>query len=400
LVRKIEGVARLAAAVGLDGIAEIDRRGLAGEHGCIGTAALLRQLLRLSPGEAVQRVQLATALTATTGLAGDITPAALPATAEALRVGDIHSDHARLIQRTLQALPSDVPAQDRVEAEAFLAHHARELDPTQLRVLAARVRAYLDQDGTLREERDAVQQRELYFGRDRHGRTTFKGRLDCEAGAALRSAIEALAKPRPAGQGTPDTRSPQRRRADALVDIVTATLNDGTLPTQGGQRPHVTVTIDFHRLLAGVDTGIVDWGGPISAHAVRRIACDCTVLPVVLGSAGQPLDVGRSTYTVPRSLRRALIARDSGCAWPGCDRPPQWCEAHHILAWTHGGTTALHNLVMLCGFHHDHAHDPKAGWTIRINPHGRPEFLPPTWIDPTRTPRHNTTPHDLNRLRH
>ena len=232
----------------------------------------------------------------------------------------------------------------------------------------------------------------MHFGRDRHGRTTFTGRLDCEAGAALRTAIEALAKPRPSDQGLPDTRAPQRRRADALVDIISGTLNEGHLPTQGGQRPHVTVTIDFHRLLDGVDTGTVDWGGPISAHAVRRIACDCKVLPVVLGSAGQPLDVGRSTYTVPQSLRQALIARDGGCAWPGCDRPPQWCDAHHIIPWTHGGTTALHNIVMLCGFHHDHAHDPQAGWTIQLNPHGRPEFLPPTWIDPTRTPRHNTTP--------
>jgi hypothetical protein len=383
----------------LEGVAEIDRRGLAGEHGCIGTPALLRQLLRLSPGEATQRVQLALALTPTTGLTGDVTPAVLPATAEALRGGDIYSEHARLIQRTLQALPSEVTEDDRAEAEVFLAHHARQLDPTQLRVLAARVRAYLDQDGTLREERDAVEERELHFGRDRHGRTTFKGRLDAEAGAALRSAIETLAKPRPAGEGLPDTRGPERRRADALVDIVTGALNEGALPTRGGERPHVTVTIDFHRLLEGVDTGMLDWGGPISAQAVRRIACDCRVLPVVLGSAGQTLDVGRSAYTVPRALRRALIARDGGCAWPGCDRPPEWCEAHHLVTWIDGGTTALDNLTMLCGAHHDHAHNPRAGWTILINSNGRPEFIPPTWTDPTRTPRHNTTPHDLNRLR-
>src|SRR4030081_1831978 len=185
----------------MDGIAEIVRRGLAGEHGCIGTPALLRQLLRLAPGEAAQRLQLSLALTPPPGLTGDVTPAALAATAQALRAGDIHTDHARLIQRTLQALPPDVPAQASADAEAFLAHHARELDPTQLRVLAARVRAYLDQDGTLRDERDAVHERALYFGRARQGRTAFTGRLDCEAGAALRTAIEALAKPRPSDQG-------------------------------------------------------------------------------------------------------------------------------------------------------------------------------------------------------
>jgi hypothetical protein len=104
----------------------------------------------------------------------------------------------------------------------------------------------------------------------------------------------------------------------------------------------------------------------------------------VLGSASQPLDIGRASRLIPASIRRALIARDGGCAFPGCDRPPGWCDAHHRIHWADGGDTAVCNLVLLCGHHHDSCH--AGGWTINFID-GRPWFIPPAWIDSTQQPR-------------
>jgi hypothetical protein len=100
---------------------------------------------------------------------------------------------------------------------------------------------------------------------------------------------------------------------------------------------------------------------------------------MVLGSAGQVLDVGRATRVVPASIRRALIVRDKGCAFPRCDRPPGWTDAHHVIPWARGGPTSLQNLVLLCGHHHDTVHH--RGWTVSIDPaDGLPAFMPPAWL--------------------
>ncbi len=123
----------------------------------------------------------------------------------------------------------------------------------------------------------------------------------------------------------------------------------------------------------------------MSAATVRRLACDATVIPAMLGAASEPLDVGRATATTPTGIRRALIARDRGCAFPGCDRPPGWCDAHHCRHWADGGTTALSNLVLLCPQHHQAIHHH--GWQVSIAGTGHPEFTPPPWLDPTQRPR-------------
>jgi 5-methylcytosine-specific restriction protein A len=118
------------------------------------------------------------------------------------------------------------------------------------------------------------------------------------------------------------------------------------------------------------------------------------VVPVVFDGAGQPLDVGRLTRSIPDGLRRAVTARDRGCAHPGCDRPPSWCEIHHVLPWEHGGPTALGNLVMLCKAHHRQIHT--TDWAVRLRG-GLPEFIPPPWIDAEQKPR--TRPRTWNPTR-
>ncbi|MGI8691631.1 MAG: HNH endonuclease signature motif containing protein [Geodermatophilaceae bacterium] len=87
-------------------------------------------------------------------------------------------------------------------------------------------------------------------------------------------------------------------------------------------------------------------------------------------------------------MRRALNLRDRGCAFPGCQRPPAWCDGHHIVSWAVGGTTGLDNGVLLCGHHHSVVHGDN--WAVRLAADGIPEFIPPAWIDPQRTPRRNS----------
>ena len=124
----------------------------------------------------------------------------------------------------------------------------------------------------------------------------------------------------------------------------------------------------------------------------RRIACDAGIIPAVLGSVSQPLDVGRQSRLATGPLRRALVLRDRGCAFPGCDRPPRWTDAHHVQHWSDDGPTELSNLVLLCSFHHRLIHH--SDWQVKINPKdGLPEFVPPSYIDASQLPRRNRYHH-------
>ena len=141
--------------------------------------------------------------------------------------------------------------------------------------------------------------------------------------------------------------------------------------------------------------GRLDSGELLSPSAVRRMACDARILPAVMGGDGQVLDLGRSRRLFTGPIRRALVLRDGGCAFPSCDRPPAWCEAHHVLSWLLGGATTVDNGVLVCRVHHRLLHEPD-GWRVRLGPDRMPEFLPPTWVDPggrpIRNPRHGRPP--------
>ncbi|HEV7419925.1 MAG TPA: DUF222 domain-containing protein, partial [Mycobacterium sp.] len=172
-----------------------------------------------------------------------------------------------------------------------------------------------------------------------------------------------------------------QRQAEALADVCGYALDHGptsVVPECGGHRPHVNVLIRLDDLQNRAAAACLDFGGDTSPEALRMLCCDAAVVPIVMNGAGQPLDVGRATRTIPDGLRRAVAARDQGCAHPGCDRPPSWCEVHHIHEWELGGETKLSNVVMLCRGHHRQIHF--TGWIVRIRD-GLPEFIPPKWID-------------------
>ncbi|GAA4556466.1 hypothetical protein GCM10023175_58760 [Pseudonocardia xishanensis] len=148
-----------------------------------------------------------------------------------------------------------------------------------------------------------------------------------------------------AGERLPDPRSAAERDCDAVVELARRMLQIGELPTGNGNRPQVTVTITLDDL-RGSGAGLLEAGdgigrGVIRAEDARRIACDAGVVPVVLGSDGEPFDVDRKHRIVHTALRRALAVRDGGCAFPGCGIPARWTDAHHIQHWAHGGETTL-----------------------------------------------------------
>jgi hypothetical protein len=267
-------------------------------------------------------------------------------------------------------------------AEEKLAEQARLYRPGELAVFAADLINALDQDGPEPDDGPG-QVNELHFS-VRTGR--IKGRLDGLTREALATALGSLGMP----QGAGDERSVARRRADALGEICTQAMTAGALPGCGGERPHLSVVIPLEELERRARAAALDFGSTLHPADLRTLCCDARVVPIVMNGAGQPLDVGRARRTIPDGLRRAVAARDRGCAAPGCDRPPSWCEVHHVLAWEDGGETALHNCVMLCRFHHRLLHHD-SGWIVRIRD-GLPEFVPPGWIDPTRKPRRKPAP--------
>ena len=212
------------------------------------------------------------------------------------------------------------------------------------------------------------------------------GRFDDETGARASALLDVLAQRRTADDGG-DFRSPQERYGDAFSDAIDLALNTPDLPKQAGERAHVMVAVSLEDLRSGIGQATLGDTGRMSAAEARIHACDCKLIPAVLGDKSEPLDLGRSRRSVPPSLRRALYVRDRGCAFPGCHRPPRHCQGHHIRHWADGGPTDLGNLVLMCAHHHRLLH--RSGWEVRIAADGLPEFLPPVFLDKRRKPRRN-----------
>lgn len=168
-----------------------------------------------------------------------------------------------------------------------------------------------------------------------------------------------------------DGRLPGQRRADALLLLIDsgarAVDDDGDVVSACGAR--IVVTVD-HDVLVGRLGGVAvaESGAALSASTVRRLACDAEVIPMVLGTASEPLDVGRSKRLVDKGLRRAVIHRDRHCTFPGCDRPPSWCDVHHVRPWWLGGGTSLSNSALLCRRHHTVVH--RDGLVATVEPAG------------------------------
>jgi hypothetical protein len=278
------------------------------------------------------------------------------------------------------------------QAETVLIGMAAQFPAYQLRRLGDRILAHVAPEIADRADEAALRRQEARAHRHRHltlstpvdGLVRLTGTLSVEDAAIVSAALHPLCTPIPG-----DTRTPGQRRADALVDICRLALRTSDLPADGGEPPQLTVTVPFDPLTRTLGPATLDTGHRLSATTARRLACDARLLPIVLGGTSQILDAGRTRRLATGPLRRALTTRDKGCAFPTCDRPPRWTDAHHLIPWSTGGATRLDNLVLLCRHHHTLLHDPTSGWTAQLGPDRLPEFLPPPWTDPTRRPQRN-----------
>jgi Domain of unknown function (DUF222)/HNH endonuclease len=234
-------------------------------------------------------------------------------------------------------------------AEDILVTAAKELDPVRLRYVTMHLRHCLQPDEVLGDANEAHERRFLYLSQTFDGIFRLDGQLDADGGAALRTVLDALMGP-PAED---DHRTATQRRADAMVELARPQLDGGQLPEVGGQKPHLMMTVDAATLSKqpGSRAAELEWAQPIPAETARRLACDSAVTPIIDGQAD------RTSRVVPGAKKRALVARDRGCRFPSCDRPPAWTDAHHIKHWADGGANSLDNLVLLCRRHHRRVHE-------------------------------------------
>src|SRR5713101_4027674 len=281
----------------------------------------------------------------------------LPLVAEAVSRGEISYQSAAVICHLRDKLGGK---REHLDEEQWIGF-ARENSVKELRWLSDNTRYALDPDGFERDTEESYEERFLHISEV----------IDPEGGAALKTAVDALAK----RLGQDDGRTPKQRRADALTEIVYHAMDEGRLPRRNGVRPHVAVTTTVEGLKAelGAAAAELEPGMPISSKTVQRLACDGT-LSRVLKADSVVVDVGRATRAISPAQRRALKARYRGCCGPGCDRPMNWTTPHHIEFWSEGGASNLPNLLPLCYYHHRLVHE--GGWQV-IKAGREFRFLPP-----------------------
>ena len=238
-----------------------------------------------------------------------------------------------------------------VEFESALVDAARIASPRELRGIVQRVTDAVDGDAGAARANEQHERRRLHASPTLDGMVAIDGLLDPASGEVVLSALDAVMND---DRDPGDVRSKPQRRADALVQLCV------------GERPvtNVSVVVDLETLerRGGVEAAMraraeAAHVGVLSAETLRRLSCDAGITRVITRGRSEPLDVGRSTRTISPGLRRALVVRDGGCRFPGCDRPHGWCDAHHLVHWADGGETRLDNVELLCRRHHRTVHE-------------------------------------------
>ncbi|GAB3682666.1 HNH endonuclease [Angustibacter aerolatus] len=346
-------------------LAEAEQRGLAGlgGHRRVAEWAQAHDPV-LEPGAAKAMARRAHHLadpalagTASALAAGAVSPRQVDVVVEAVRAVDAARGSATA-QRA-QAFLVGAASGDASAVGADAAPGFHPLPTHQLRRLATRLVARLDpghDERLARDERLQHEQRHLDVTPLDGGTVAVRGLLTRGTGHALIALLDAHSAPAPAADGAPDPRSATQRRHDALGHLV-----DGGLLASGSRhgapvRLVVTVPLDRLRGEAGAEAATIGEGVPVSDRLLGELACDADVVPVLLDRAAGPLAVGRTERLFTASQRRALAVRDGHCTWAGCTAKPDWCHAHHLVAWQHGGATDLDNAALLCSRHHHHVH--------------------------------------------
>jgi len=373
-------------------LAEMQSRGVPQTYGYASVEALLKDAVSCTRSDGRKRVRRALACNDYTEGIHRV-PASAPATAQAFSDGAITTAHVDSILATLAEVPGTVSERERSGYERILVNLARKSHPASVTKAGNRLLAWLEQDHLKSDRPMRVRpERELTWAWNRDRQLCFAGRLDAVSGALFEKLLSPLAKPRPSDDGERDVRTTDQRHGDAFAELLDYTQRAADLPTEAGEKPAVLVTMTLADLRSSDRAGeppLLNGDIPTSVEEARLLACDSRVIPAVLGGDGEVLDVGRAQRLASTAQRRALYLRDRSCVFPSCTRPAHWTQAHHIREWVDGGPTDLHNLALLCGQHHRLIHT--SDWSIRMAADGKPECIPPPWLDVTQTPRRNRT---------
>jgi hypothetical protein len=340
---------------------------LAADHGLRDASAWLAVQTRTTRREARQDLVLGRAL------------GRHPSLTRALAAGELRSEQARVIAEAVDVLPVHVDPETRDRAESALLVLADQHDARDLKQIGKRILDVVAPDvgesheaATLAaEESRATAGVELTLIDDGEGRCHGRFTVPTHVGAILKRHLLALANP--ARHTDAELRDdsgdwkPQRRRlGEALVEYVERYPADSA-PQTAGVNATVVVTMTLEQLLSDNATALLDDGTRMTAGQARRLACEARIVPAVLGTRSQPLDLGRAARLFTKAQRVALGLRDGGCTARGCETSASGCHAHHDDPWSRGGLTELANGRLLCPRHHRLAHDPRYAMTVHAD---------------------------------
>lgn len=322
-----------------------------------------------------------------------------PATGDALARGDIGPAQAAIIAGAVAGLPDDTTPEQKQACEDTLIGDAGRFTLKDLRSRSKRITDQFKPEPEVDEienqtlesqEKDTWRRAEFWMTDDGDGTCRGGFRIPQAQADMLRAAIQAISAPRrdhlhdhtPAAESYYDKDLEHRHRLGMGFAELCDHLPTDRLPGKGGLGATLMVRFDYETLVAGIKPATMSTGTRISAGQARQMACRLGMIPQVFNGKSLPLDHGHEQRVFTRTQRQAMENRDGGCTFPGCDRPPGWCEAHHWrMRWADGSDTTLADGVLICPFHHRQVHDNR--WTIRMSPaDGHPEYRPPgsdTW---------------------
>jgi hypothetical protein len=364
-------------------VERVDRTGEYAGEGAASMVAYLRNLSGETNPWCSERIQLGRALVDE-----------MPTVSAAWQAGEIGLTHASVIRKALSRLEADLAA----EIEKALAEAAPHITPGQLADLAEVVKAAAAPEDA--EERAAKHRanQKLNISRTFDGQYRLDAWLDTEAGAEISAAIDAFTRKKDPNLSIVDDPI-GKRRAEALRQMARFAMDHAeSCNSNPAPRHSLIVAMTYEALATGIGSADIQGHGPITASAARRLACEYGIIPAVLGTQSDILDLGVPNRLATAKQRFHLALRDGGCLFPGCDRPASGCEAHHRRHHIDGGPTAEHNLELFCPFHHVQVHE--GGWTYKIIDAETLEFYPPGGGPPLRSKRRGLLQPDLNKRLH
>ena len=375
---------------------ELGHSGLAQRLGARTPEKLVQTLTGSSLREAQTFVRVGELLVAPAADAGPPSPWLADVVA-AVAAGRLSLEGADLIRLGLGTPTADVSADDLAAAATRLLRDAPSLPLEQLAADARNARAELDLSKVADREAAMRDRRFLRFTQQPDGMTRVSGLLDPESAAHIVAAADAALAPRrgprfvdpesvaAAEKLVADPRTNEQILVDTFVELTRIATRVPGHKILGKTRPVVQIHVADHDLREHSGMGYLDGQlDPVSIETIERYLCESGSVPIQFDMDGQTLNVGREQRTFTTRQRVALAARDGGCRFPGCDRPPSWTEAHHITPWSQGGNTDIADGILLCRFHHMMIHNN--GWAIIREGAADYYLIPPANEDPTRQP--------------